>query len=140
MCRIGLFASLCGGPAVPLRSHDEIGLLKPSFVDPVTGYRYYGAEQIEVARSIADYKALGFSLEAIGSLLHEPPDPDQFRAMLQSQRDTLRGQLDEIAAQLARVEALLEDQKSTRLNSSHVNISYAVFCLKKKIFILSQIL
>src|SRR5690606_41644012 len=28
--------------------------------------------------------------------------------------------------------AHLEDRKSTRLNSSHVKISYAVFCLKKK--------
>src|SRR3712207_7612569 len=27
----------------------------------------------------------------------------------------------------------VEDRKSTRLNSSHANISYAVFCLKKKI-------
>src|SRR5699024_11328936 len=27
---------------------------------------------------------------------------------------------------------VLEDRKSTRLNSSHVSISYAVFCLKKK--------
>src|SRR5690606_40530952 len=26
----------------------------------------------------------------------------------------------------------IEDRKSTRLNSSHVKISYAVFCLKKK--------
>src|SRR5215469_6520669 len=29
--------------------------------------------------------------------------------------------------------SLAEDRKSTRLNSSHVEISYAVFCLKKKI-------
>src|SRR2546430_3700382 len=28
--------------------------------------------------------------------------------------------------------AILEDRKSTRLNSSHSQISYAVFCLKKK--------
>src|SRR5699024_11463071 len=28
----------------------------------------------------------------------------------------------------------LLDRKSTRLNSSHVSISYAVFCLKKKIY------
>src|SRR3712207_7701100 len=27
------------------------------------------------------------------------------------------------------------DRKSTRLNSSHANISYAVFCLKKNLFI-----
>src|SRR3712207_8556953 len=30
------------------------------------------------------------------------------------------------------VECRLGDRKSTRLNSSHANISYAVFCLKKK--------
>src|SRR3712207_8792298 len=28
-------------------------------------------------------------------------------------------------------EEILQDRKSTRLNSSHANISYAVFCLKK---------
>src|SRR5256886_10397715 len=32
----------------------------------------------------------------------------------------------------ARIRALLRDRKSTRLNSSHSQISYAVFCLKKK--------
>src|SRR3712207_9219077 len=31
-----------------------------------------------------------------------------------------------------RLRAHLLDRKSTRLNSSHANISYAVFCLKKK--------
>src|SRR5690606_39770199 len=31
-----------------------------------------------------------------------------------------------------RLETEIEDRKSTRLNSSHVKISYAVFCLKKK--------
>src|SRR3712207_8488552 len=31
-----------------------------------------------------------------------------------------------------RLERTAQDRKSTRLNSSHANISYAVFCLKKK--------
>src|SRR3712207_7740716 len=44
---------------------------------------------------------------------------------------------EELAAALEPDEASLaarfwEDRKSTRLNSSHANISYAVFCLKKK--------
>src|SRR3712207_8925626 len=34
---------------------------------------------------------------------------------------------------------LYKDRKSTRLNSSHANISYAVFCLKKKTIIKKQI-
>src|SRR5258707_11279901 len=37
-----------------------------------------------------------------------------------------------LEANLQRGAAEVEDRKSTRLNSSHANISYAVFCLKKK--------
>src|SRR5690242_21555842 len=33
---------------------------------------------------------------------------------------------------VAGIESYMEDRKSTRLNSSHMSISYAVFCLKKK--------
>src|SRR3712207_4867286 len=40
--------------------------------------------------------------------------------------------LNEITAIADRVTVIREDRKSTRLNSSHANISYAVFCLKKK--------
>src|SRR3712207_6938652 len=43
----------------------------------------------------------------------------------------LAGPADVDAALLA-PSALPLDRKSTRLNSSHANISYAVFCLKKK--------
>src|SRR5690606_42055819 len=40
--------------------------------------------------------------------------------------------LDHLVPEGADGEVLLLDRKSTRLNSSHVKISYAVFCLKKK--------
>src|SRR5580700_9324467 len=36
------------------------------------------------------------------------------------------------ASKVCRRESSSRDRKSTRLNSSHVEISYAVFCLKKK--------
>src|SRR3712207_8582943 len=38
-----------------------------------------------------------------------------------------------LAARPVRRPARSQDRKSTRLNSSHANISYAVFCLKKNI-------
>src|SRR5688500_19179553 len=47
-------------------------------------------------------------------------------------------QREEIARRVDRVDRLghfvLQDRKSTRLNSSHLVISYAVFCLKKKTY------
>src|SRR5690606_41214317 len=47
------------------------------------------------------------------------------------QLDELHVPASECTRDAGRVEAD-EDRKSTRLNSSHVKISYAVFCLKKK--------
>src|SRR2546427_9653420 len=47
----------------------------------------------------------------------------------------LRGQIGEVGRLLAGADVLQvtgPDRKSTRLNSSHSQISYAVFCLKKK--------
>src|SRR3712207_7143486 len=44
-------------------------------------------------------------------------------------RRTVNG---ELARPLERESTEGEDRKSTRLNSSHANISYAVFCLKKQ--------
>src|SRR3712207_6884789 len=38
-----------------------------------------------------------------------------------------------------RLRAVRQDRKSTRLNSSHANISYAVFCLKKKKYQISSL-
>src|SRR3712207_7827302 len=56
-----------------------------------------------------------------------------------------RGRRDDAALDPLPVEGLAlaerrlrEDRKSTRLNSSHANISYAVFCLKKKKYIMSD--
>src|SRR3712207_7032361 len=42
-----------------------------------------------------------------------------------------RGELEELGDAADPGSVGLEDRKSTRLNSSHANISYAVFCLKK---------
>src|SRR3712207_7121236 len=42
-----------------------------------------------------------------------------------------RGALRDVRGEHRGADAVL-DRKSTRLNSSHANISYAVFCLKKK--------
>src|SRR5207245_11582483 len=62
------------------------------------------------------YTTLFRSHQPLGQGHHEPID---IRA----------GQVLEMATH---PEALSQDRKSTRLNSSHGSISYAVFCLKKK--------
>src|SRR3712207_7926343 len=51
-------------------------------------------------------------------------------------RDATDGRGPDAVIDAVGMEAHGSDRKSTRLNSSHANISYAVFCLKKKQHIL----
>src|SRR5258707_9283179 len=64
--------------------------------------------------------------KASARLLQEP------RVALPMANHRIEGFPQRIAALLKGLHPLREDRKSTRLNSSHANISYAVFCLKKK--------
>src|SRR3712207_7886690 len=57
-------------------------------------------------------------------------DGDQARG--RGRRDLLLDEGARLLALSATKSSLWLDRKSTRLNSSHANISYAVFCLKKK--------
>jgi DNA-binding transcriptional MerR regulator len=77
-----------------LRYYHRVGLLEPSDVDPVTGYRRYTSNQIPTAQVIRRFRDLDMPLEDIGSVLRAP---DQ----------TTRSQL--IAAHLTRLEQHLTD-------------------------------
>ncbi|MYW01546.1 MerR family transcriptional regulator [Streptomyces sp. SID3343] len=62
---IGAFARASRLSAKALRLYDELGLLVPAYVDPVTGYRRYAPEQLERARLVAWLRRLGMPLARI---------------------------------------------------------------------------
>lgn len=57
-----------------LRHYDEIALLKPAQIDPLTGYRYYDEKQLPMANRIQALKRMGFSLAMIKEILEEYGD------------------------------------------------------------------
>src|SRR3712207_7398550 len=61
------------------------------------------------------------------------PAPRSARMQRAAARQDPTDPADFTAGELLAAYAEKRDRKSTRLNSSHANISYAVFCLKKKI-------
>src|SRR3712207_7389376 len=68
-------------------------------------------------------------VETLTSILSQPERP--FAAVVGGAKVTDKIGVLERFLEVAD-EVLIGDRKSTRLNSSHANISYAVFCLKKK--------
>jgi serine/threonine protein phosphatase PrpC/DNA-binding transcriptional MerR regulator len=65
MLTIGAFARASRLSPKALRLYDELGLLRPAVVDPVSGYRYYRPEQLERARRVAWLRRLGMPLARI---------------------------------------------------------------------------
>ena len=68
---IGKMAEINRISIATLRLYDQIGLLKPAYVDPDTGYRYYTLQQNARLDIIAYMKELGMSLSEIQSVLRQ---------------------------------------------------------------------
>jgi DNA-binding transcriptional MerR regulator len=82
---IGRFARLVGLSVGALRHYDDLGLLRPAWVDPETGYRSYHRGQLETARSIARLRDLEVPLEGIRAYLGRD-DPAERRRLLVDHR------------------------------------------------------
>lgn len=70
--RIKEFAAMTGVSVRTLHYYDEIGLLQPSYVDSVTGYRYYDERSLLRMQEILFYRELDFPLQRIRELLSSP--------------------------------------------------------------------
>src|SRR3712207_6890613 len=73
------------------------------------------------------------SLSCLASIMKELPQV-LVNAKVPNDKKNIYIDDKEIAEEIKKIEEKMNgrDRKSTRLNSSHANISYAVFCLKKK--------
>jgi len=69
---IGAFARASRLSAKALRLYDELGLLRPARVDPVSGYRFYEPAQLERARLVAWLRRLGMPLARIKAVCDAP--------------------------------------------------------------------
>ena len=66
------FADFTGVSVRTLHYYDEIGLLRPAFVDRSTGYRFYDENSLLRMQEILFYRELDFSLKRIQEILSSP--------------------------------------------------------------------
>lgn len=112
MFRISDFSRFTRVSVKTLHHYDQLGLLKPAFVDPETGYRHYAARQVVELQRILALKEQGFALEDIGELLAGGMKGSGMVRLLQSKRRELeqrveddQSRLDNLVARLREIEA-----------------------------------
>ncbi|MFC4012131.1 MerR family transcriptional regulator [Nonomuraea purpurea] len=109
---IGQFARLGRLSVKQLRHYDELGLLRPAYVDAETGYRYYRASQARTALSIGLLRSLDVPLAVIDEVLAGSPQA------LEAVRDGLEAEL----ARRRRTLAWLERVMAEGLPSARVRV------------------
>ena len=82
MLKIGDFSKLSRISIRMLRHYDEHGLLTPASIDPMTGYRYYGEDQLMEAERIQALKGMGFALSVIREILEKYEEPEEMERFL----------------------------------------------------------
>jgi DNA-binding transcriptional MerR regulator len=111
MLKIGEFAQVGQVSIATLRHYDQCNLLKPSALDPDTGYRYYSLDQLPRLNRIVALKDLGFSLQQIAQLLEDNLPLEQLQGMFKLKQaqiqqiiETEQARLERIAARLRQIE------------------------------------
>lgn len=99
---IGQFAGLTWLSPKALRLYQSQGLLGPAEIDPSSGYRYYAASQIPIARRIGLLRRAGISLAEIAAFLEEPTGGqiEKWQRDLDVEVDERRQLLDHVARTL----------------------------------------
>ena len=79
------FAEFTGVSVRTLHYYDEIGLLKPAFVNEHSGYRYYNEHSLVRMQEILFYRELDFSLKSIAEILSSP-NYDKTKALTEQKK------------------------------------------------------
>ncbi|MET7454252.1 MerR family transcriptional regulator [Streptomyces sp. NPDC005574] len=95
-----------------LRFYDRAGVLVPAWVDPVTGYRWYEAAQLDEARLLARLRRAGMPLPDVRLVLAgwSGADTDLVRELLRAHLRRLEQGLSDARGEFSTVRTLLEDR------------------------------
>lgn len=128
MLSIGEFSNICKVSTKTLRYYDEIGLLKPSEIDPENGYRYYAIEQLEQMLFINRLKSYSFSLDEIRAFMESGERDDSLHEAFSRKKSELEQQMreyDRLLAQLDNDISAIENGKSVMAYMDDIDVKLA---------------
>lgn len=120
---IGQTARDCGLTVSALRFYDAAGVLAPAWVDPVSGYRWYGRAQVRDARLIARLRRIGLPLPDIARVVSDQHDRRLVEHLLAAHLRRLEDGLADARRELSAVRAHLDDQENAMTVSPTTTVS-----------------
>jgi DNA-binding transcriptional MerR regulator len=108
MYKIGEFSKLTKITVKMLRHYDQIGLLKPSYIDGWTNYRYYKFNQLPIAYKIVVLKDLGLSLDEIKNIIKREHDINPIIEKLNQKTDQVNREIKLLHTKLGKIKSYIK--------------------------------
>lgn len=105
--RIGMFSKMNQVTIKTLRYYDEVGLLRPRFIDPDNGYRYYSSSQLEPLHRLLALRRIGYSIEEIKQV----QDGESEQRILQRKKQQLMKEISDRMSMLSQIEGYLQQDE-----------------------------
>jgi DNA-binding transcriptional MerR regulator len=137
MYSIGKFSKLCDVPVKTIRYYNDIGLLKPSFIDQVTGYRYYDYDKMKELKTIQVLKNCHFSLKEIEQVTKGQNDRQDLELRLTNKIQELEHQQEMIAQQIHNIVQVKSSLRSDETLTPKPTLSTFYIEERPKIHVLS---
>lgn len=93
---IGEVAKIHNVTVETLRHYDRVGLLKPSYINSNTGYRYYSTKDFIILDLIKQCKAMGLSLDEIKSIIENYTSPESVLHVIRKQKAIIDEKIKEL--------------------------------------------
>lgn len=107
--KIGMFSQMNRITVKALRYYDDVGILKPEYVDEQSGYRYYTSKQLPQLHTILALRDMGFGINDIQQILKGASEQE----MLHKKKRELMRDLASIYTKLSSIESYLADPNHT---------------------------
>ena len=115
MLKIGLFSKLSRVSIRMLRYYDEMGLLRPAYIDPDSDYRYYREDQLQTVGWITALRDMGFSLADVRRMSQLGRDAEALAPFFAARRRELEAAHKRIGELNGIFKRLYEDSVSGRI-------------------------
>lgn len=122
---IGEMSEITGITIASLRYYDKFGLIKPSYVDKNTNYRYYSGQYVWKIEIIKIYKKLGLSLTDIKTLI-DTQDYNTLLSTLNANREHIEKIIEEHKQVLSDLK-WMKEQAEFLLKETEVDFYYKTF-------------
>ena len=106
---IGQMGKLNNLSVQTLRHYEKVGILKPSYINEDTGYRYYSMKDFNTIDLIKQCKAMGLSLEEIKEVINNYTSLESIVDILGNQKEIIAQKIKELENVKNKVE-FLEDK------------------------------